>query len=486
MRIQCYKKIVVLFSFASVLLTGCTTSFPETPVYDLSPATPSIGNNEGRRNGVREPILVFVHDQNYDVETRGTGAFDAPNDTAYNAKLAKSRFFIYAFRHTPKYIYMQGTIPERFKVAADLRKSYLANELPDSKFRDKFKYDCLFDGKNYNEGLEMKLDTLSTNSFISNPLIPVASDVEDSLYYNLDYPTLPYNFFGYYIDDIKLAKADCHRESDSIWFENFTISGTQDVLCGKAPLLTDSILKSKYKEKYTSLTSAEQDTIKGNEAYSSFTASCDIAPQIEFQHQLVYLKFIAVPCDPASDSIYINGISVEGPTKGKFIVAHVNPDAIGINWDKKSVAPLALCEPSVNGGQCLPLDTTKYGMKCTDDDIAKDKEHEKDGGWIWRAKENYPGTKRIGGALLLAPATSYIVKLDCKQVMQRDAAGNPTEWRDYTSQYTISNDFIAGMAYTIQIGVFGIQHIEFGFDIEPWTPGAPISIDPDNADSEGY
>ena len=497
MRIRYYKKTVVLFSFASVLLTGCTTSFPDTPEYDLSPATPSIGNDEVRRSGVKEQVLVFVNNQNYDVGTRGTGPFETTDDKSYNTKLANSKFYIYAFRHG---YYKQGNVPARFKVAANLQKYYLAeSNKPSTSLFDANNDDCLVDGTNYEEGLEMSLNGNSSTDIVingstikSNPLAPVVASAADKLYYNFAFPTLPYNFFGYYIDDINLASAVCHREANRIWYENFTISGTQDVLCGKAPLLTSSFFENNYKDKFNRLSKAERDTILNNGAYSSFTASCDIAPQIVLQHQLAYLKFIAVPCDPASDSIYITGIRVEGPTKGNFTVASVNADfpklenyyPLGIEWDANSASPLALCEASVNNGQCLPLDTTKYGLKCTEKAIAFDKEH---GGWISRASEGYEeyGTKRIGGALLLAPAKSYVINLDYKQVMGKDGAGKPIV-RKYTSQYTISNNFVAGKAYTIQIGVFGVQHIEVGLGIESWKKGGDVSIDPDNADSEGY
>ena len=492
-----HRVIAMLLCFASVILSGCTTSYPgET--YDVKKGEPTATNTEGRRTGTKEQILVYVNNQNYDAGTRGMGPFESEGGESYNAKLAKARFYIFAFRHG---YYKQGNYPSKFKTPSDVRKYFLAkSNTPGTSFYDAENDDCLVDGTDYNAGLEMTLNVdqsvdiaINGGTVRSNPLTPVESGIKDKMYFNFSYPTLSYDFFGYYVDDVNMANAKCHRESNRIWFENFTITGSQDVLCGQAPLLTRSFLNDNYAAKVKSLSKLEIDTIVTNGGYSSFTASCDIVPQIAMKHQMAYLKFIAVPCDTKADSIFITGIRVESPTKGNFTVASRNTDnpkgddyyPLGIEWDPNSLAKLSLLEASVNGNPCLPLDTTKYGLKCTEEALAFDKQN--GGSWIVRANESYTelGTKRIGGCLLLPPSKSYVIYLDYKQILGHDSSGKAVT-RSYTSQYTLSNDFKAGNVYSVQIGVFGVQKIEVGLGIENWGNGGTISIDPDNADSEGY
>ena len=123
--------------------------------------------------------------------------------------------------------------------------------------------------------------------------------IERSVFYPLDY--LPYDFYGYYIDDIEIGPEDIVRTEDAIRLD-ITIDGTQDVMSAMAELTEEQLYGKEY-------TDRERVEIV-NYAYSSFTALRGIHPTFLFNHHLSRLRFSLSAGSTAAENVYVDSIKV--------------------------------------------------------------------------------------------------------------------------------------------------------------------------------
>ena len=485
MNIQNILKATLLVAMTLVMASGCTTSYP-TEVYTVTKPTSSIDptNTESSKNKLgSEELTVYINSHEFfsfsSGMTRGSGPFDNTVDIdKYVQKLKDSKFYIYAFRvGAPS---NQLDAPAELKDSCDYRRYFKATTHISSGSSDPNNYHCLVDGIDYYEGLPMwvenKNNQLSGVDVVSEEGYKLEYDhsAVGDLRFNAKYPDLGYDFFCYYFDDINLSQMTPRREKDRIYYKDFTIDGTEDVLCGASPKVSDNTLNR------LSLSSADRKRILNANGYTSFGASCGLFPQIPLTHQLARLKFFAVAGKKSAEGMKILSIAVHSKYKGEFTVATRNPQnhPQGIAWSNEKTK-LVLKEASETGtSPCQPL-------KQDDSYVIRWQDEWNDVDWVNRATEDL-GALRIGGSLLVAPDVEYTIELEylmpetseVHKAIQSLEMINPTD-----GNYM---PFEAGKEYPVYIGVFGPEDVWVGVDITKWQPADPVFIDPDDPSTESH
>lgn len=486
-------------------MMACTQSYPGLE-YEIEEGV------ENTETYTKTPIMVFVNEQNFfsittrGNATRGTGSFQEYNHSANadNWKYSNSTFYVYAFRGEAD---AQGS--GDLTSDPDLLKTAYCDSKPDLK--DKDFLNCLVDGPDYQFGMPTK-----PNADGVGALEPDANDqsVLDALkdiqmYYSNVYQEVGFNFFGYYLDDLK-ETAECHRTRDSIYY-NLTIDGTQDLMCGYAPKLDMKRLEEKYSQ--ANITNSEdKKKIVNIGGYSTFAAHRGIYPIIDMKHQLTQFEFYAYPGEAAADSIIITGITMEGWSEGRMVVATTNKDTarVGLHAltdaDGKRKEIFHLRDTAVKElGYCPEFGETNKVKLANDERYApiaaafvgeaptraymapKWDGTNEDPDWQKRNSE------RVGGSLMLFADSVYNFKLYYSQLRRDGRIENLTA--SYTirakanspSNYVydpVSGNWLfkRGTVYQVKIAVYGLQPIVVVAQWNPWESGGDVIIDPDDDD----
>ena len=261
--------------------------------------------------------------------------------------------------------------------------------------------------------------------------------IERSVFYPLDY--LPYDFYGYYIDDIEIGPEDIVRTEDAIRLD-ITIDGTQDVMSAMAELTEEQLYGKEY-------TDRERVEIV-NYAYSSFTALRGIHPTFLFNHHLSRLRFSLSAGSTAAENVYVDSIKVMSKARGIFTVAHKSPQNMGVDFSAETeYRPLALTE---DDGSRLRTNT-----------------YHTDGG-----VKDLP----VGGSLLLAPDDEYEVHMF---VSETTSDGKKHTYENIFTIRSNSGSFSPGTQYSVRVTIYGLQSVYPSVDLEPWGYGGHIIIDDD-------
>lgn len=475
MNIRNILKATLLVAVTVVMASGCTTSYPAEEYKVTKPKTTDPTNTENTRNMGSEELTVYINSHDLfsfsSVTTRGSGPFD--NNEKYSQKLKDSKFYIYAFRVGAPYT--ASGAPAELKDSTDYRRYFKATSNNSGGSADPNNYHCLVDGTDYFQGLPMwvenKSDQLSGVDVISEEGYKLTYDrgAVGDLYFNATYPDLPYDFFCYYVDDINLSQSSPRREKDRIYYKDFVIDGSQDVLCAAAPKITATMLSR------LSLSTADRKRILNANGYTAFAATCGLFPQIPLTHQLVRLKFIAVAGKKSADGMKILSIAVHSKYKGEFTVATRNPKTHpqGIIWTNEK-SKFFLKEASETGSSpCQPLkQDSSYVIHWRDEWNDVD--------WVNRVTEDL-GAIHVGGSLLVAPDVEYTIELEYLM------PGTDVVHKAIQSLVPSSGSaFEASMEYPVYIGVFGPEDIWVGVDITKWQPGDPVLINPDDPTTESH
>jgi len=445
------KRIIskMLFAGAALaVLESCSESYPGID-YDKTQGKTGIENQDEWTD--KTPILVFVNEQNiFTVKTRGLGAFEN-NDTVNPIRLANSTFYVYAFRDG-----YSTSGHEELQEQTDFRRSRYNDPNISGYAIDYENRHCLLDGINYDEGCSMKLHANG-----SGRLDYV--EYEDNTPTYGDYGDVPYNFFAYYMDDAKINRTN--RKEKGISYE-VEIDGTQDLMCGYAPNLTEELKKgasSPYWGVWKTLKEEEQNQILNIGGYSLQSAHRGIHPMVNFKHQLARLTFTAYPGDETASNVILRKVEVESRYKGTFTVASRDLSDIGIKFDNERRA-LSLREASDGVNPCEELNT----YEVTYDDSMKDIK------WYER-----PSVK-VGSSLLVAPDTLYTLNLYWSEWIVRKEGEEPA-LVEHTNpiKYALKVDggFEAGVEYPIMIAIYGSQPIQVFANVEGWKTGEPIHLD---------
>lgn len=273
-----------------------------------------------------------------------------------------------------------------------------------------------------------------------------------SYYYNSSRPLAKYNFYAYYLDNLETEETThMERTKDSICV-HFEIDGSQDLLTGVARLTKKQQAKIEAHE--------EKDSLKRH-FYSQYSASRDIYPVLDMDHQLSRLNFYIYPGDVGCDSIKIYSISVESKYQGRLVVAHRDSSHMGVIFDNEDTRWLSLREE----GTEPQLDTLKY--------------------WIPYLKELYDiptegcvpvyerRNKKVGESMLLPPSTSYHIKVISRMY------GTDNQFDEYETFYDITNKtgFKPNYEYRVRIALYGPKELAVDAVLEGWKPGDDVFWD---------
>lgn len=139
------------------------------------------------------------------------------------------------------------------------------------------------------------------------------------------------------------------------------IDGTQDVMCGMAPKLTEVLDAN---EAFGKLTETEKSKIRNIGNYSTYAAHRNINPMVDLKHKLTRLKFKAYAGDQKACDIEIKYIKVKSKTRLKLTAATYNDKETGT---LKHNIDLTTCDgdtPSANWGWCTLRGTWTEEGEC--------------------------------------------------------------------------------------------------------------------------
>ena len=506
----------------------------------------------------RTPVRVFVNEQSFyslaanpvasreDDTTRGVGPFQVEDDDDIENKLANgtlteeeklrmdlkyqnTHFYIYAFRN--KEFKQQESNPlSRLTLPPNLKYYQLAKNGP-SGYWDEHRQDCLVDGYDYNHGLPATLEGDEEDETGLFNLETEKNDMDEhSRIYYSDYGNVGYNFFAYSIGDqvsegaTSLKWGTPQREDDRIYYKNFEVDGSQDVMCGYAPPL-DKVLFTRYKKQNASLTESERDMILNIGAYCTFAAHRGIDPQVNIHHQLARFQFLARPGDESASNTTIDAIYVRCHNKGDFVVAHRDTTQVGFypyedQWGETYLheKPVILYNAE---GKAIGLEPSKIHDTSTmsADELTDDmiwRVFWDDSYWIYNDEGRPIGKKDINqrgdplvmGDNMLVPESE---ELDI-YIKSSYKLGEPDQ-RTFVSHYTINaadlvkanpsrekyylDDvyfektgekryiFKKGYYYTVTLVVYGLSQIKVYANISSWVEGdQDISVGEDDFNME--
>ena len=469
--------IVLIVLAASLGLVACSESYPSVNYQYES--VPTNAETPGEDRSV--PLMVFVDRQSFFSlsSTRGAGHFDpieitSPEDE--KDKFRNTHFYLYAFRD-PKFTSSTYDNP-------------LLHDLPDLTYTmlattggkiDNENLNCLVDGYNYYEGYKTKLDDAG------GMILPVKPYV----FYYPEYQDVGFNFFAYSIDDAMSAdmtEPKATRTKESIYY-NLAIDGTQDIMCGYAPDITESVFNvgnGRYGN--MKLTETEKKRILDIGKYCTYAGHRNIHPYIDIHHQLTRLEFVAYPAEEEANYVTIDEIIVYAPNTGKLVVADRDPSNIGytpdVVTDQSQMYPFKLHEgpQKDDNGQwkCSPMRTNFY------------RTNEWNDSYIGTPIDKHGDPVRIGGegsCIMLPEQEEFLSKLVATYTNPKEPT-NPQRFESVYRLKPIENDdnkvsdgvykFRSGHYYTIAVAVYGLKEIKVFSEIDKWNQGATVVIDPDN------
>lgn len=258
-----------------------------------------------------------------------------------------------------------------------------------------------------------------------------------------------YDFFAYYLDDIKVDPENIHRTEDQINID-IEIDGKQDIISSKAApsdlkldaMFPNEIDKIAYKYYY---------------CYSYQSAMMNLQPEFVFNHQLSKIRFRLMPgvTEGRVNKITLHSLSIESCYKGSFRVAAKDQDQ-GIQFHKEYVKSFDMFTESSSPYDVYTASNSSAARTPID----------------------------IDGYLLLAPSNNgYYVTMQMSEI--RDVGG-PNEETLRMVPYTTfiyrgskesPDPFLTGEEYVVTMHVFGREDIRVNIDVKPWEPGGYVIPD---------
>ena len=158
---------------------------------------------------------------------------------------------------------------------------------------------------------------------------------------------LTYDFFAYYVDDMKLTNEDFRRTDDSVEID-IEIDGSQDIM--------SAVAVAADKELWYGTEDAREYAYRKECTYSYYTAQLNIHPRFIFKHHLTKLDFKLIPGKTPgfTREVKVEKIEVYSRKKADFVVAHRNHNHVGDNMGvffKGEKSSLELKEPDGTGFQ---------------------------------------------------------------------------------------------------------------------------------------
>lgn len=536
----------LLTLMAVILFWGCSSESYPGLEYENPDA---VQNGETPDGLVGLPIHVYVNEQaafslsassaarEGDV-TRGVGPFQIDDDEDIKKKREEgtltdeeekriqlrkdtTTFYIYAFRNKrAENVYDDMA---ELRNDPDMRWAQVTDQQnrPADVHEDPKRFNCLVDGADYYKGMRANLD--------DEQVLVMDRPISAPLYWG-EYQEISYNFFGYSVGDVNKGDADHiqwgtpHRDRDSVWFENFAIDGSQDLMVGYAPKITKSLFEEggRYYGMWEDLSEGERSRILSDDRYTSFAAHRNIEPQIDMKHILTRLRFHLKAGDETSSETTIDAVYATTPYKGDFVVAHkdeiVNgkPEVgfVGMWW-KDEMGDLYLHDfPKLvevdngDGTTKTELEPSKLISELPEEDRTIPWEdrywttNPVTGEVIGKVGLGSRDSKPLGDALLVPEAENIIITIVSTYKKYKISDEGEDIPKTFYSHYTLSAKALAGEdqtntkywdpekekflfkrshIYDITLVVYGLQKIEVAASVEGWKQGEDIVIGPDDA-----
>ncbi len=478
---------ILLSVLATTFVMACSDSYPSLS-YEEEENNLALEEINNDKISGRTQVLMFVNPQAlFTISTRGTGLFPPKDAETYGP------IHIFAFRDGKN---ISGT---ELTNEADFRKTAYATTNNASGFAAEGpdNGDCLVDGEDYLLGLPTTIN-INTSGQLENYY---ENKTEQPIYYYSNkYQETPYNFFAYYIDDLSktLSVGKVKREAHKISYD-IQIDGYQDIMCGTAPKLTDSInntlvLFDRYKDQVRGLRENNPNTFNQilNSGYSKFSADRGIHPYIDLDHQLVQLQFKAFPADETSKDIIIEGINVICKARANMTVASrdLEADPLGLKfYEDKHPLKLFVHPDSIKGY------TDDNGTEVRGYRLIFDKEKDPDlTDYEWQDQPQ----QQIGEQIFVSPDSMYEMEICYRQKYKKIKESDDGIWSQTQitkKQIRLSGadrqkPFEAGKIYTLYIAVYGQKEIQVFSTFEDWKVAddeiTPIDFDDSNEGWESW
>ena len=506
-RIKVVKTLIATL-MAAVVLGACSEYYPNIGSYDYTHGLPEISNQE--TGGGRIPIVLYINEQSIFGLTRGVGAFEDTTksgvDDAINAmRVTQSPFYVFAFRDS---VYQESDKPE-LKSEPDFRywvyaKDHIANRLLVDTVNN---FNCLLDGEDYYYGLQTHV-----NSGELAPYYDGKDYREDSLknynrfYYSPINTKVPYNFFAYHLDDIKIENLSTARQTDRVAYK-IKIDGSQDLMCGMSYNLREQITlaESKTAEAQKSIiyqtwkslkdnakdntVAAIIDTIRTIGGYCSYASQYNIHPTIDIEHKLARMKFECIPAHHNAKGIKVTKVGVKSRYKGTLTVASRKREEVGVVWDN-DIDTLYMQDikiDTVNNklvSQSMATTEIKY---YSNDSIVIERNNKlrEQGKQLDEDAWDESTVTPLGSSLMVVPADSYVLRMDF-EMTGSDGSKKTGHTEVPLTLQKAPQTFLAGNEYTVRVMVYGLQEIQTIVRIPSRIQGGEVLIDTDDGETEIY
>ena len=436
--------VILALSGCGNLYTGDETPIPEEGGGD-NPGGSGVDDNFDEAL----PVMVAFNAPNYVALTRGQGAL-IPSEDGYQEKLKNATFYVYAFK---------ADIPREGKVYSVLCKD--DNET------------CLIDGSVGTQGEDVTLNRhgRKTTYTSATSFGQWVDEAEQPMYSQLS-PVTPYDFFVYYIDDLKNDPASSNystlqpgsycaltrSDSEGIRFD-VAVDGTQDLICAKAQLTEDQ------KKHIEDMSEEECENVK-KFYYSTYTARRNITPVFSLSHQLAYVCFNLKAGESESikdpgQELHVKSIAIESIYRGTFCVAGHDAASQGVTFREE-------------GGRSVLQLKDFEGL-----DITSEKS--------FVPLKNYLLVPPSNDAVLMVGAVVR-VKIQEGSDPNSDADDIYKEDQPYNLVYPLkdlfrntdensSYGFLPGWKYTVNITFYGPERIGVEVQVDGWQDGGSIDLD---------
>lgn len=255
-----------------------------------------------------------------------------------------------------------------------------------------------------------------------------------TIYWNQKYTNVGYDFFGYYLDDAVINNVST---TDSQIAMDVTFDGTQDLMVGKAPVVTRKMIEQNYPG-IVETTTADTILLYGDGGYSTYGAIHGLQPKIEMQHCLTRFLFRFNLVD--DKQIWIKDIRVKSQTNGTLVVAARNMGNVG------------------------------FTPKGAESFVSM-------GSFNYKLTQNV--TEMLGKGLMLPSKESYYVEIDFDEQYYEDINNTQLVTKQQTQTFTLTpggTRFQAGTTYFINLSMYGAQEVKMKATLQKWEQGGVIDL----------
>lgn len=391
------------------------------------------------------PILLSLSNFQFDIVTRGIGAFEAMDSYGNKKDIAKEKWGDKSF-----YVLSYLVNNKVYSGGSDMSK--LFTDYVSSSDSKAVQY-CLMGGDTGNQdpGVPFHLDYDISSDIPSFTL----KDNSKSFYYNGEHQDYKYEFFMYFPDDAPLTHFVRDKEQVSCQVH---IDGTQDLMQAKAKVT---------KEQVSSIIVPNNDFFGTDYMQSIYCAQSGrrgLIPKFIAKHLMTQLRFQLLGADKTAKDVTVADIVVKNiNTTGTFVIANVEEDALGVTFNSN---PVDLHLPERDPLTFKMTDTSSGHL--TDQIV--------DNGDVF----SYPY------GFLLPPSEVYEIQMVCKQ-LNEDTGKIRVFYPTYKIRLPEGKIFEPGSIYTVKVSVYGYQKILVTLDLPGWKDsGVVIDVGNDQDAFPGY